>query len=163
MRGSDAWELTLNNIAPKDLPTWHAAGFTTPEAAAWSERESLAKSVRWRGMDVAPYAPLRLPLAPMDGAATQRGLAGYARWQLAKRGRSGELVQCSLCGAKDYENPCRTCRAEGRAGTPQHEWATYTGLKQVHPAYAHVVTGPAVPCGAGDCQGSLALTCPDPI
>ena len=161
VRGSDAWELTLNNVAPSDLPEWHAAGFTTAEAAAWSGRESMARIVRWRGMDVAPYAPLRLPLAPMDGAATQRGLAGYACWQLAKRGRSGELVQCTLSGAKDSEQPCRTCRAEGRAGTPQHDWAAYTGLKQVHTAYADVDTGPAVPCGAENCQGSLAPSAAD--
>lgn len=80
---------------------------------------------------------------------------------LSKRGRSNELVQCTLCGAKDYEQPCRTCRAEGRAGALQHEWAAYTGLKQVHPAYADVDTGPAVPCGVENCQGSLALSAAD--
>ena len=137
LTGSDAWELTLHNISPSDLPKWHAAGFSTAEAAAWSGRESLAKSVRWRGMDVAPYAPLRLPLAPVEGRPTQeRGLHWYACWQLSKRGRSGELAQCALCGAKDYGQPCRTCRSEGRSGALQHEWAAYTGMKQVHPAYA---------------------------
>lgn len=161
VRGSDAWELTLNNVTPSDLPGWHAAGFTTAEAAAWSGRESLARSVRWRGVDVAPYGPLRLPLAPMDGAATQRGLSGYARWQLSRRGRSGELLQCTLCGAKDYSQPCRTCRAEGRAGALQHEWAAYTDLKYLHPAYGDIATGPRVPCGAGNCQGSLALSAAD--
>lgn len=161
-RGGDAWELSLNNFAPEDLPRWHDAGFSTAEAAAWSGRESLTQSVRWRGMDVASYAPLSLPLAPVEGLPEkERGLHWYAQWQLSKRGRGGELVRCGVCGASDYNAPCRTCRDEGRAGLLNVEWGSYSGMSSVHRAYAKDDTGRVIPCGAENCQGSLALSAVD--
>lgn len=86
----------------------------------------------------------------------------YARWGLTRQGRAHELVRCTLCVAVDHRiEPCLTCRSEGRAGVVQEEWASYARLAGLHRSYAETDTGPPVPCGDQNCQGSLALSAVD--
>ncbi len=79
----------------------------------------------------------------------------YAQFGMSRHGRSGELATCGLCGATDQQQPCQTCRAEGRRPPLEHDWSSYCELARVHPRYAEDSVGSRVPCGDRKCQTPL--------
>ena len=157
--GHAAWDLTVHDVPLTELQRWHLTGFTTEEVALWS-RSPIEKAARMRPRDLDPYRPLELPPGGPP-ASKDRGLHWYAQWQLARHGRRAEIRICGCCGARDQQDPCRTCRAEGRGAPVDREWSSYSGFAAVHPAYADVEVGRRVRCGDRKCQTPLALSAAD--
>lgn len=146
----------MHDVQPSELAAWHARGFTTAQAAVWS-RWPLDQATRVRDEDLNPYRALDLPPGPRP-PIKGRGLHWYAQWQLAKRGLGAALHTCAYCGARDQQNPCRTCRAEGRGAPLNREWSSYCRFAAVDPAYADDHVGDRVLCGDRKCQTPLPLS-----
>ena len=154
VRGTAAWELARHGRLPCCIDDWEG-GLTFEQVVQWCAQETPGTAKRQRSRGEVEELPVLLPGVPR--VRRDRGLAGYARFQLARRGRSSELRVCRWCSAWDLQDPCRTCRAERRTTPLDQEWAAYAGFADVHAAYAQLDAGPAVACGHGqDCQGQVA-------
>jgi hypothetical protein len=158
VRGCAAWDLARQGVDVGDLAPWHDAGFTTAEVGLWWAVGGPRRCARLRSDGRWPYRHLLLPPVPGPPDHSGRGLHWYAQFQLARRGRSGELRRCRICHARDHQSPCRTCVQEGRTTRSGDEWPDYLVYAGLHTAFVPVDPRPTVACGAQDCRTPLSLS-----
>jgi hypothetical protein len=158
VNGRPAWDFTRLAISPVKLPLWHAAGFSTEEASLWCAlgRPKACHEMRRRGRQ--PVGAVDLPPVPGVADCSERGLHWYARFGMARKGLSAQLLTCRLCGARDVQAPCRSCQAEGRSRPYDREWDEYAIFARLGPSYGRGDLGPTAPCGEPNCRTSLALS-----
>lgn len=149
VRGADAWELARHGVLQCCLDEW-PGGLSRVEVVRWCAQERPRTITRQRDQATVVDLPLVLPPPPPSGTK-DRGMNGYQAWGMSRHGQGHRILTCPTCGAKDLEQPCRTCRAAGPPAKVDREWSSFAGFAKLHEAYSAVDPGRAVACGHGTC------------